>query len=129
MSARASAKSIWDFRRGIATARVLTQLGFDHGVSVDNMLRHTGITWRAQRGDEPLRIQRAAGHDDLRTTQRYINEAQTFEGPRFGEPFPAVPLSAPPTFGSTIGFLAVENAGRTCFSGQEQRPQGDSNPR
>jgi len=44
MSARASAKSIWDFRRGIATARVLTQLGFDHGVSVDNMLRHTGIT-------------------------------------------------------------------------------------
>ena len=44
MSVKASAKSIWDFRRGIATARVLTQLGFDHGVSIDNMLRHTGIT-------------------------------------------------------------------------------------
>jgi integrase len=42
-------------------------------------LRHSGITWRAVRGDEPLKIQRAAGHDDLRTTQRYINEAQTFE--------------------------------------------------
>lgn len=36
--------NIWDFRRGIATARVLTQLGFDHGVSVDAMIRHTGIT-------------------------------------------------------------------------------------
>lgn len=44
MSVKASAKSIWDFRRGVATARVLTQLGFDHGVSMDNMLRHTGIT-------------------------------------------------------------------------------------
>jgi AraC-like DNA-binding protein len=36
--------NIWDFRRGIATARVLTQLGFDHGVGVDAMLQHTGIT-------------------------------------------------------------------------------------
>jgi hypothetical protein len=35
-----------------------------------------------------LKIQRAAGHDDLRTTQRYINEAQTFEGDLFGEPLP-----------------------------------------
>jgi len=45
MSHKASSKNnIWDFRRGIATARVLTQLGFDHGVSVDTMLMHTGIT-------------------------------------------------------------------------------------
>lgn len=41
----------WDFRRGIATARVLTQLGHDHGLSHDAMLRHTGLT-RAQL-DEP----------------------------------------------------------------------------
>lgn len=44
MSTKASPRSSWDFRRGVATARVLTQLGFDHGVSVDAMLRHTGIT-------------------------------------------------------------------------------------
>ena len=48
-------------------------------------LRHTGITWRAVRRDEPLKVQRAAGHDNLRTTQRYINEAQTFDAPGFGE--------------------------------------------
>lgn len=45
MSHKAPSKNnIWDFRRGIATARVLTQLGFDHGVSVDTLLMHTGIT-------------------------------------------------------------------------------------
>jgi hypothetical protein len=70
--------------------------------------------------------QRAAGHDDLRTTQRYINEAQTFEGSRFGEPFPAVKLSALSNFGLNIGFLAVANARHPYFPGQEQRPQGES---
>ena len=64
-------------------------------------LRHTGITWRAVRGDEPLKVMRAAGHDDLRTTQRYINEAQTFEGSSFGEPFPPVPLSLLSPFGNS----------------------------
>jgi AraC-like DNA-binding protein len=44
MNAKTSARPPWDFRRGVATARVLTQLGFDHGVSVETMLRHTGIT-------------------------------------------------------------------------------------
>ncbi len=44
MSAKVIPRSSWDFRRGVATARVLTQLGYDHGVSVDAMLRHTGIT-------------------------------------------------------------------------------------
>ena len=40
MSHRVAAKNfVWDSRRGIATARVLTQLGFDHGVSVDAMLQ------------------------------------------------------------------------------------------
>ena len=53
-----------------------------------------GITWRAVRGDDPLKVQRAAGHDDLATTQRYINEAQTFEGVRFGEAFPTVALAS-----------------------------------
>jgi len=89
-------------------------------------LRHTGITWRAQRGDEPLKIQRAAGHDDLRTTQRYINEAQTFEGTRFGEPFPSIPLSALTNFGVNIGFLAGQGALPPYFPRTEERPQGDS---
>mgnify|MGYP006155082713 CR=1 FL=1 len=44
MSAKSIPRAAWDFRRGVATARVLTQLGYDHGVSVDDMLRHTGIT-------------------------------------------------------------------------------------
>ena len=44
MGSKMIPRSNWDFRRGVATARVLTQLGFDHGVSVDDMLRHTGIT-------------------------------------------------------------------------------------
>jgi integrase len=54
-------------------------------------LRHTGITWRAVRCDNHVQIIRDAGHDDLATTQRYINEAQTFEPETFGEPFPALP--------------------------------------
>lgn len=39
-----SKQTNWDFRRGISTARVLTQLGYEKGLSFDLMLRHTGIT-------------------------------------------------------------------------------------
>ncbi len=46
-SVRSTRRSAWDFRRDIATARVLTQLGLDHGLPIDHTLRHTGIT-RAQ---------------------------------------------------------------------------------
>ena len=54
-------------------------------------LRATGITWRAIRGDEPLRIMHAAGHTDLNTTQIYIRESYVLrEG--FGEVFPALPV-------------------------------------
>ncbi len=55
-------------------------------------LRASGITWRAVRGDDPLKIQRHAGHTDMNTTQRYIREATVFaEG--FGDVFPALPRS------------------------------------
>jgi len=58
-------------------------------------LRHTGITWRAVRGDDPIKIMRAAGHSDMKTTQLYINEAQTFEDAgTFGEPFPPLDVAA-----------------------------------
>lgn len=53
-------------------------------------LRATGITWRAVRGDDALKIQRAVGHRSLATTQRYIREAEVI-GRQIGEPFPALP--------------------------------------
>jgi len=53
-------------------------------------LRATGVTWMAIRGDDPLRIQQRAGHEDFATTQGYIREAESIrEG--FGEVFPALP--------------------------------------
>ncbi|MBX3205641.1 MAG: site-specific integrase [Labilithrix sp.] len=52
-------------------------------------LRHTGITWRAVRGDDPMKIQRGAGHSDFAMTNHYIAEAQNFEDRSvFGLPFP-----------------------------------------
>jgi integrase len=92
-------------------------------------LRHTGITWRAVRGDEPLKIMRAAGHDDLRTTQRYINEAQTFDPEGFGIPFPSVPLerfSDLGGFGSSFGVSAAVLAQSSHKQAVSWRPQGDS---
>lgn len=44
MASKASSPPSWDFRRGVATARVLTQLGLDRGLSLDALLRHTGLT-------------------------------------------------------------------------------------
>ena len=53
-------------------------------------LRATGITWRAIRGDDPLKIMAGAGHRSFATTQGYIREAEPMrEG--FGEVFPALP--------------------------------------
>jgi integrase len=87
-------------------------------------LRHTGITWRAVRGDEPLKVMRAAGHDDLRTTQRYINEAQTFEGPSFGEPFPTVPLELLSIFGSNTVSAAQYSVPNPLFSRENPASPG-----
>lgn len=58
-------------------------------------LRATGITWRAVRGDDPLKIQRAAGHTELSTTQGYIRTAEDVRegvGEGFGEVFPPLPV-------------------------------------
>ena len=54
-------------------------------------LRHTGITWRAIRGDDAKKIQRGAGHSEAAMTDRYINEAQIFDRVSFGEVFPPLP--------------------------------------
>jgi integrase len=53
-------------------------------------LRATGITWRAVRGDDPLRIQHDAGHRNFGTTQGYIREASNL-GAGFGDVFPPLP--------------------------------------
>ncbi len=50
-------------------------------------LRATGITWRAVRGDDPLKIQAAAGHKDFGTTAGYVREAEALAR-GFGEVFP-----------------------------------------
>ena len=92
-------------------------------------LRHTGITWRAIRGDDPLKIQRGAGHSDFKMTGRYVNEAQTFEGRTFGVPFGEVPIEALSNFGSNSGIPAVDNSNRSLFSQGSERPQRESNPR
>ena len=46
----------------------------------------------AIRGDEPLRIQRRAGHARFDTTEGYIREAEAL-GRNIGAPFPPLPTS------------------------------------
>ena len=55
-------------------------------------LRATGITWRAVRGDDPLKIQAAAGHADFPTTLGYIREAEALRA-GFGQVFDPVPAA------------------------------------
>lgn len=43
MSVKPLPRQLWDFRRGMATARVLCQLGFDHGLGQEAMFRQTGL--------------------------------------------------------------------------------------
>jgi integrase len=57
-------------------------------------LRHTYGTWRAIRGDAIQKIQFAMGHTDLKTTQRYINEALVFDVAKFGVPFGPLPIES-----------------------------------
>ncbi len=92
-------------------------------------LRHTGITWRAIRGDDAKKIQRAAGHSGSAMTDKYINEAQTFEGRNFGDPFPKVPLSLLSNNGSNTVFQGGFLAEVASFPARHACPQGDSNPR
>ena len=43
MGSKSIPRHAWDFRRGVATARVLSQLGLDHGLTLEQVLRHTGL--------------------------------------------------------------------------------------
>ena len=51
--------------------------------------RATGITWRAVRGDDPLKIKSCAGHKRFSTTEIYIREAEAIRD-SFGDAFPAL---------------------------------------
>ncbi len=52
-------------------------------------LRHTGITWRTIRGDDPRVIQRHAGHEKYATTEGYVHEADDYRG-KIGLVFPPI---------------------------------------
>jgi len=93
-------------------------------------LRATGITWMACRGDNPLHIQRRAGHTNFETTQGYVRMAESLG--KLGAVFPELPASL-------FGTNAVPDS-ITCFvtekkedpetqriSGSNERPQRDSN--
>lgn len=71
-------------------------------------LRATGITWMAIRGDDPIRIQRRAGHKSFTTTEEYIREAENVrEG--FGRVFPPLPAGLLwPTIGPRISRSSAE---------------------
>lgn len=59
-------------------------------------LRATGITWRAIRGDDALKIMRAAGHKGVQTTMGYVRDAEQV-GASFGDVFPDFPPGLLPT--------------------------------
>lgn len=75
-------------------------------------LRATGITWRAIRGDEPLRIMQAAGHERFETTLLYIREAETVGG----------------DFGAVFAPIEPELFERAPGAG-DAMPRGESLPR
>jgi integrase len=54
-------------------------------------LRATAATWMALRGDDPIKIMRRCGHENMETTMIYVREAEHL-GPSVGEPFPKIPV-------------------------------------
>lgn len=88
-------------------------------------LRATYATWRAIRGDDHLKIQRAAGHKSFNTTTIYIRAAEDLGG-RAGKPFPPLP---PFLLGSTAtprAHLVALKGGRKTRHGGEAIPQGSA---
>ena len=87
-------------------------------------LRHTGITWRAIRGDDAKKLHRSAGHSTQGQTDDYIAEAEVF-GEVFGQVFPPLPAA--------LEIESSPNRPVVTFQGsipyELQRPQRESNPR
>lgn len=91
-------------------------------------LRGTGATWRAIRGDEPLRIMSDAGHDDFKTTLKYIRLADLLRA-GYGQVFPPLPASLivpkiPPESGGS-GPTSLRNHWRKYGGGGGNRTQRD----
>jgi len=79
----------WLRRSGVKRAE-LHKNSLTHKNITFHDTRASGLTWMAIRGDDPLKIQQRAGHEDFKTTQGYIRTAEAVrEG--FGLPFPALP--------------------------------------
>lgn len=78
--------------------------------------RHTGITWMAVRGDEPLVIMARAGHREMKTTLSYVSRAALVRS-TYGEVFPKLPPA-----------LLASGNGRSSGSGfaarGKTRPEG-----
>ncbi len=87
-------------------------------------LRATGITWCAVRGDDPIKLQRRAGHTTLDTTQRYIREAENVRV-SFGDVFPPLPRELVPGEGPTTDDPAEGgvNGGREDSKRPPNRPE------
>ena len=88
--------------------------------------RRTGITWAAVRADDPIKIQRRAGHAAFAMTEEYIAEAENLR-PGFGEPFPELPEGLagspkPAAIGSRLDPSGLKQA-------KPKRGGRDSNPR
>jgi integrase len=92
-------------RAGVTRAALFTSDRTRKNLTVHD-LRATAITWWAVRGDDAVKIQRRAGHEDFNTTLGYIREAENRRA-GFGSPFPPVP----PELLRALGAATGEGAG------------------
>ena len=76
---------------GVTRARLFESTPTTMGVNFRS-LRDSGITWLALAGVDVQRIQRRAGHDDVKTTIGYVKQAEDIGG-RTGDPFGPLPAS------------------------------------
>lgn len=76
MSNKASSKASWDFRRGMATARVLCQLGYEKGMSVDAVLHQSGIS-AAALGSPSDEIEAQQEIQIIRNLQAHLPDVET----------------------------------------------------
>lgn len=96
-------------------------------------LRATGITWRAVRGDDALKIMQAAGHTEFSTTMGYVRTAELVRGD-FGDVFPEVPAALRGGVAKRPARAAVEASNRPANrlsrpkSAERLCEEGDLNP-
>jgi hypothetical protein len=117
-------------RAGLRLAQVTRAELFANDATRKNItfhdLRATGITWCAIRGDDPLKIQRRAGHTDFATTQEYIREAENVRA-GFGTVFAPLPpgvLGLAPFLAPLVSTEIKSTAEKAM---KPLRPQPDSN--